>query len=120
MTRVKKDKHPSILETVHETAKGLYDARIINATTMREFDELCLPPVKDLTAKEIKNIRLREKVSQPVFAKFLNTTLSTIRQWEQGEKHPRGTSLKLLNLVAAKGLGILLIDNSDHNDDAAA
>jgi putative transcriptional regulator len=42
-----------------------------------------------------------------VFAKYLNTSPSTIRQWEQGEKHPRGTSLKLLNLVADKGLSIL-------------
>ena len=113
MSRAKKEKHPSILETVHETAKGLYDAHIIDATTMREFDELCLPPVKDLSANEIKNLRLREKVSQPVFAKFLNTTLSTVRQWEQGEKHPRGTSLRLLNLVAKKGLGVLLSGSED-------
>jgi putative transcriptional regulator len=106
--KAKKGKHPSILETVHETAKGLYDANIINATTMREFDELCLPKVKELSPRQIKSIRLREKVSQPVFAKFLNTTLSTVRQWEQGEKHPRGTSLRLLNLVAEKGLSVLL------------
>lgn len=107
MTKAKKAKHPSILEVVHETAKGLYDANIIDSVTMREFDELCLSPVKELSANEIKNLRLREKVSQPVFAKFLNTTLSTVRQWEQGEKHPRGTSLKLLNLVAENGLRIL-------------
>jgi len=113
MSRAKKEKHPSILETVHETAKGLYDAHIIDATTMREFDELCLPPIKDLSANAIKNIRLREKVSQHVFAKFLNTTLSTVRQWEQGEKHPRGTSLRLLNLVAKKGLGVLLSGSED-------
>ena len=106
----KKDKHPSILETVHETAKSLYDANIINTTTMREFDELCLPEVKELTPRQIKNIRLHEGVSQAVFAKFLNTTLSTVRQWEQGEKHPRGTSLRLLSLVAEKGLEVLLSD----------
>jgi putative transcriptional regulator len=108
MRSLKKEKHPTILETVHETAKGLYDANLIDMTTMREFDELCLPKVKDLSPKQIKSIRLREKVSQSVFAKFLNTTLSTVRQWEQGDKHPRGTSLRLLNLVAEKGLGILL------------
>ncbi len=120
MSNAKKDKHPSILKTVHETAKGLYDANIINATTMREFDELCLPKIKDLSPRQIKSIRLREKVSQPVFAKFLNTTLSTVRQWEQGEKHPRGTSLRLLNLVAEKGLGVLLSDNSKHHGGVAA
>lgn len=120
MRTSKKEKHPSILETVHETAKGMYDAHIINATTMREFDELCLPPVKDLSANEIKKIRLHEKVSQPVFAKYLNTTLSTVRQWEQGDKHPRGTSLRLLNLIAEKGLGVLLSGSSNHNEGVAA
>lgn len=121
MSNVKKDKHPSILETVHETAKGLYDANIINAITMREFDELCLPKIKELSPNQIKNIRLREKVSQPVFARFLNTTLSTVRQWEQGEKHPRGTSLRLLYLVAEKGLSIFLSgkEKSHHHKNTA-
>lgn len=98
----------SILDVVHDSAKGLYDAGVVDATTMHEFDSLCLPPVKQLTPGEIKKIRLKEHVSQPVFAKYLNTSASTIRQWEQGNKHPRGTSLKLLNLVADKGLSILL------------
>jgi putative transcriptional regulator len=98
----------SILEVVHESAKGLYDAGVIDVTTMHEFDALCLPPVKELSAQEIKTLRLKEHVSQAVFAKYLNTSSSTIKQWEQGEKRPRGTSLKLLNLIATKGLSILV------------
>lgn len=97
-----------MLETAHQMAKGLYKAGVIDTMTMREFDALCLPAVKELSSKEIKKIRLRQKVSQPVFAKYLNTSTSTVRQWEQGEKHPRGTSLKLLNLVAEKGLAALI------------
>lgn len=97
----------SILEVVHESAKGLYDAGIVDATTMHEFDALCLPPVKELTPRQIKMLRLKEHVSQAVFAMYLNTSSSTVRQWEQGGKRPRGTSLKLLNLVAAKGLAVL-------------
>jgi putative transcriptional regulator len=114
MSKMKREKHPSILEAAHETAQGLYDANVIDATTMREFDELCLPKIKELSPRQIKNIRLRQGVSQPVFAKFLNTTLSTVRQWEQGVKHPRGTSLKLLNLIAEKGLEILLSGGCSH------
>lgn len=98
----------SILEVVHESAKGLYDAGIIDVTTMHEFDTLCLPPIKELSAQEIKTLRLKEHVSQAVFARYLNTSSSTIRQWEQGEKRPRGTSMKLLNLIATKGLSILV------------
>ncbi len=97
----------SLLDVAHEMARGLYDANVINATTLREFDLLCLKPVKDFSPRQIKDIRLHEKVSQSVFAKLLNTSASTVRQWEQGEKHPRGTSLKLLNLVADKGLAAI-------------
>ena len=97
----------SILEVVHESARGLYDAGIVDVTTMHEFDALCLTPIKNFSAQEIKMLRLKEHVSQAVFATYLNTSSSTIRQWEQGDKHPRGTSLKLLNLVANKGLSVL-------------
>lgn len=98
----------SILEVVHESVKGLYDAGIVDATTMHEFDALCLPPIKELTPHQIKMLRLKEHVSQAVFAKYLNTSSSTVKQWEQGGKRPRGTSLRLLNLIAVKGLSVLV------------
>lgn len=34
----------SILEVVHDTAKGLYDANLMDAKTMHTFDAMCLPP----------------------------------------------------------------------------
>lgn len=93
-----------LMSTAHEIASDLYEAGVINAVTMREYEALTLTPVDDLTPDEIKKLRLKEKVSQAILALYLNTSVSTIRQWEQGEKHPRGTSLKLLNLVRRKGL----------------
>lgn len=98
----------TLLENAHDMAKGLFDVGAIGVMTMREFDAKCLPEIKPLTPIAIKKLRAKEKVSQAVFAKFLNTTLSTVRQWERGEKHPRGTSLKLLNLVYEKGLEALV------------
>lgn len=47
---------------------------------------------------------VREKASQAVFARYLNVTTGLVSQWEREEKHPRGASLKLLNLVARNGL----------------
>ena len=46
--------------------------------------------------------------SQPVFACHLNTTASTIRKWEQGETRPTGPALKLLNVLADKGLQAII------------
>ena len=99
--------HETILDTVHETAKGLHKAGVLDTTTMREFDALCLPPVKNYTANQIKKLRLRYKASQAVFAAYLNTSPSTVQKWEQGQKKPNGPSLKLLNVVDQKGLAVL-------------
>ena len=99
--------HKTILDTVHETAKGLHKAGVMDTTTMREFDALRLPPVKSYTAHQIKKLRLRYKAGQAVFAAYLNTSPSTVQKWEQGQKKPNGPSLKLLDVVDQKGLEIL-------------
>ena len=52
----------------------------------------------------IKAIRERERVSQTVFANYLNVTSSLVIKWERGEKRPSGASLKLLSLVEKNGL----------------
>lgn len=96
-----------ILKAVHETAKGLHKVGAMQATTLREFDALCLPPVKEFTPTQIKRLRERNKASQAVFAAYLNTSPSTVQKWEQGQKRPNGPSLKLLNLVAERGLEVL-------------
>jgi putative transcriptional regulator len=96
-----------ILDTVHDTAKGLHEAGVMDTKTMREFDALCLTPVKNLSAAQIKRLRTRNKASQAVFAAYLNTSPSTVQKWEQGQKKPNGPSLKLLNLVQQKGLEAL-------------
>jgi len=96
-----------ILETLHETAEGLHKTGVMSTKTMREFDALCLPPVKHLSAWQIKRLRERNKASQAVFAAYLNTSASTVQKWEQGHKKPNGPSLKLLNLVLRKGLEAL-------------
>jgi putative transcriptional regulator len=100
-------KHDKLLDVMHSTAQGLYEAGVMDATTMREFDALCLTPVKTYSADQIKNLRLRFKASQAVFAAYLNTSPSTVQKWEQGRKHPNGTSLKLLNIVDRNGLEVL-------------
>ena len=98
----------SILDVVHSRAKDLSEAGVMDKQTMHKFDALCLPKLKQYGGQRIKAIREKARVSQAVFAAYLNITPSTIKQWEQGNKKPRGTSLKLLNLVEQKGLEILM------------
>ena len=70
----------AILEAVHDTAKGLHGAGVMDQVTMREFDRLCLPPVEPLEPEQIKQIREAARVSQAVFARLLNTSVSTVQK----------------------------------------
>jgi hypothetical protein len=63
---------------VHETALGLTEAGVMDKRTMKAFDEMCLTPVNELTAKQIRQIRMREKASQAVFARYLNVTTGLV------------------------------------------
>jgi putative transcriptional regulator len=96
-----------MMASIHETAEGLRAAGVMDKQTMRKFDEACLTPVRPLSPDEIRALREREGASQAVFARYLNVTTGLISQWERGEKHPQGASLKLLSLVARHGLGVV-------------
>jgi putative transcriptional regulator len=96
-----------ILDAVHETAKDLHKLGFIDNRAMENYDALCIPPVPDYTAEQIKSLRERYQISQSVLAAVLNTSLSTIQKWEIGEKHPGGPSLKLLNILDRKGLAAM-------------
>ena len=104
MGRPRKQYRSNALAAVHETAAGLAEAGVITKQTMKSFDAMCLTPVKDLTPAQIRRIRLREKASQAVFARYLNVTPGLVSQWERGDKSPGGPARKLLALVAKGGL----------------
>ena len=89
---------------IHETAEALLARGVIDKTTMKEFDESCLTPVKTITPAEIRAIREREKLSQPVFARYLNVSKNLVSDWERGVKKPGGPALRLLFIVKQKGL----------------
>ena len=96
-----------ILAMIHENAADLHEAGLMDKKTMKKFDELCLTPVPVFTPDEIKAIREKERVSQTVFAHYLNVSKNMISEWERGVKKPTGTALTLLTLVQHKGIEIL-------------
>jgi putative transcriptional regulator len=93
-------------EAIHSAASGLHRAKVIDKKTMREYEDLCIEPAPEFNAKDIARIREGVNVSQNVFALYLNTTVSTVRQWEQGDKKPSGIAARLLQLVQKNGLEI--------------
>ncbi|MDP1996574.1 MAG: DNA-binding transcriptional regulator [Gallionella sp.] len=93
---------------IHSAAKGLHRAGAVNKTTMREYDALCLDAIPEFNAKDIKRIREHAHVSQPVFARYLNTSESTVQKWEAGQKRPSGMALRLLSVIEKHGLEVLV------------
>ena len=97
-----------IFDAVYETASDLHALGFIDQRKMRKFEVLCQAPIPDYDSEKIRALRDRFKLSQAVLASVLNTSLSTVRQWEIGDKHPSGPSQKLLNLLERKGLEALI------------
>ena len=93
-----------IAAAVHEDMRHMFKLGVIDKQTMRTFDELCLVPVQPMTAEEIRTLREREGLSQPVLAWYLNVSKNLISDWERGVRKPGGAALKLLNLVKSKGV----------------
>ena len=94
-------------EAIHSTVSGMYRAGTIDKETMRSFDAACLSVAASIAPRQIKRIRESQNVSQPVFARYLNTSESTIEKWETGAKKPSGMALKLLTIVQKHGLKML-------------
>lgn len=105
--RVAKVYDSPIAAAVHETAAGLFEAGLVDKRTMREFDELCLAPATRFTAEEIRALREREHVSQPVFARYLNVSKNLVSDWERGIKRPGGPALRLLTIIEKNGLSAI-------------
>ncbi|HUH86999.1 MAG TPA: helix-turn-helix domain-containing protein [Pusillimonas sp.] len=97
-----------LIESLRTELVALEQTGAISKVTMRQFDTLYPRPVREFTAIDVKQLRAKLNFSQPVFAHHLHTTASTIRKWEQGETRPAGPALKLLNIIADKGLQAIL------------
>ncbi len=94
-------------EAVHGAVAGMYKAGTVDKETMRSFDESCLAMPESMEPSLIKTIRESQRVSQPVFARYLNTSESTVEKWEAGVKKPSGMAIKLLMIVQKHGLKML-------------
>jgi putative transcriptional regulator len=92
---------------IHASASAIRNVGGISKQTMREYDELCLNTPAKIAPASIKQLRLKHHVSQPLFARYLNTSESTVEKWETGAKQPSGLALRLLEVVQNYGLKVL-------------
>src|SRR3546814_18566151 len=98
MARSAKDKgyRSEIAGAIHEMMSDAHDAGVVSRATLRTFDEACLAPVPTLAGDDIRPLREREHVSQPVFAAYLNVSRQLCAAWARGGKRPGGPALRFL------------------------
>lgn len=90
----------SINEAIGSTVTDMLEAELKVSFTKKELDKMGVDVVPvSLSANAIKNIRKTLGVSQSVFAKLLNVSLSSVRQWEQNLRKPSGSTMVLLELL---------------------
>ena len=106
MTATRKFKSDAF-KAIHSAVAGMERAGTIDKATMHDFDETCLAITPAIAPAAIKQLREANKVSQPVFARYLNTSESTVEKWESGAKRPSPPLRKLLSVVQKHGLQVL-------------
>ena len=96
-----------VFEALHRSASALHRVGAIDQQTMRSFDVTCIEQPIAWNKVKVRRLRLRLHMSQPVLAAYLNSTASTIAQWESGAKRPSGIAAKLLQVLDKHGPDVL-------------
>ena len=109
--RKKDSEETRMLKEILETAQGLNAYGVMSKLDMARIRTLCEEPPAYPPERVVAVRTSIAKVSQSVFASFLNVSVSTVQKWESptADKHPSGAAAKLLQIVETKGLEALLI-----------
>lgn len=100
-----------MLRELLETAEDLNAYGVMSKTSMAKLRVLCSEP-PTYTPDRVVTVRTTiAKMSQAVFASFLNVSVSTVQKWESpsADKHPSGAAAKLLQLIEFKGVEALIV-----------
>lgn len=89
-----------VKNAIRDTVQSIVKQGIKTSFTEKELKGLgVVIPEVEINAKDIQKIRERIKLSQGVFAKILNVSSSSVKQWEQGKRTPTGSTKILLELL---------------------
>src|SRR2546425_12214287 len=81
-----------LLESANEALEHAKGKRELRTT------ELPLPP-RPVDGGRIRRLRTRLKMSQAVFARYLNVSTKLVQAWEADRRRPDGPALLLVRLV---------------------
>ena len=87
---------------------GLMSEATYEKITMRQMGTSEAATVAPLTGEDIRALREQAKMSQAVFARYLNLTPGYVSQLERGTRPPSGPALVLLNVIRRHGMDMVL------------
>jgi len=99
-----------MLRELLETAEDFSKYGVVSKLDMAKVRVLCAEP-PEYPPERVVAIRTSiAKMSQAVFASFLNVSVSTVQKWESptANKRPSGAAAKLLQIVETKGVEALV------------
>lgn len=82
-----------LLDSAHEALDHARGKRDLRTTVLP-------PPLRPMGAMAVRRVRGKLKVSQAVFAHYLNVSTKLVQAWEAGRRTPDGPALLLLRLAA--------------------
>ena len=113
----KNKKFSRLTKALLETAEDMRDADIMtqdtyDKITMRHLGHKEKAEVEfltgEITGKDVQLMREKARLSQAVFARYLNVTPGYVSKLERGEKRPTGSTVVLLNLIKQRGIDAVL------------
>lgn len=60
---------------------------------------LHLTPTKKFNGEEVRNIRVKNNLTQSLLAKYIGVSKKTVEAWEAGRNIPNGPSSRLLEML---------------------
>lgn len=99
----------ALVETAGDMRRlGIMDEATHEKITMRHLGKDAAREPAPITGEEIRSLREKARLSQAVFARYLNLTVGYVSQLERGAKRPSGPALVLLDLIRRKGVDAIL------------
>jgi putative transcriptional regulator len=93
----------TIRKAIAESVKDLLKGGFSTSFTDRELKDLGIKiPEVQIAPEKVRKIRQKTRFSQTVFARLLNVSPSSVRQWEQGKRRPTGSTKVLLDILDKK------------------
>lgn len=87
-------------EVINDFEKN--DGKNLKTVTMR----LTITPIRTYDGANIRNIRMRNNLTQSVLAKYLGVSKKTIEAWESNKNRPSGPSSRLIELLDDRAVSL--------------